>query len=104
MQRSGFPFGCLIRRLQIAQLLVLCVTCHALLRDLVLPGLEGSAGLVHLFSNSSNQEQGYCETEARLASSLDFWTLSSENLIGIYGGMMGPVVLTSVCEFHSWVY
>lgn len=47
------------------------------------PGLEGSASLVHLFRNRSNQEQGYCETEASIASSLDFWTLSSEDLIAV---------------------
>ncbi|XP_019489660.1 PREDICTED: uncharacterized protein LOC109377689 [Hipposideros armiger] len=81
-QRSGFPFCCLARRLQIPQLLLLCVTCRALC-SLVQPGLEGSASLVHLFRNRSNQEQGYCETEASIASSLNFWTLSSEDLIAV---------------------
>ncbi|KAM5282434.1 protein adenylyltransferase SelO-like isoform 5-T5 [Hipposideros larvatus] len=94
-QRSGFPFCCLARRLQIPQLLLLCVTCRALC-SLVQPGLEGSASLVHLFRNRSNQEQGYCETEASIASSLDFWTLSSEDLIGIWWHV-GAVVLTSGC-------
>ena len=83
-QRIGFPFCCLIRRLHIPRLLLLCVTYQAVICSLLQPGLEGSANLLHLFSNKSNQEQGYCEAEARLASSLDFWTLSSENLIGIW--------------------
>lgn len=99
-QRSGFPFCCLTRRLRIPQLLLLCVTfscvCHALFCFLVQTGLEGSTNLFHLLSNKSNQEQGYCETEARLASSLDFWTLSSENLIGIWWHIWA-VVLTSGC-------
>lgn len=82
--RIGFPFCCLSRRLQIPRLLLVCVTCHATaIGALLQPGLEGNARLLQLLSNRSNQEQGYCEAEARLASSLDFWTLSSENLIGI---------------------
>lgn len=81
-QRRGFPLRCLTRRLQIPPLLLLCVTCHAL-GSLVQPGLQGSASLAHLFRNRSNQEQGYCDTEARIASSLDFWTLSSENLLAV---------------------
>ncbi|XP_016074914.1 PREDICTED: UPF0061 protein ETA_18310-like isoform X4 [Miniopterus natalensis] len=82
-QRTRLPFCCLIGRLQIPRLLLLCVTCHAVSASLVHPGLEGAANLLHLFSNRSSQEQGYCEAEARLASSLDFWTLSSENLIAV---------------------
>ncbi|KAM9091827.1 protein adenylyltransferase SelO-like isoform 2-T2 [Megaptera novaeangliae] len=79
----GFPFCCLIRRLQFPRLLLLGVTCHAVVCSLWRPGLEGSASLLHLYSNKSNPEQGYCEREVRLASSLDFWTLSSENLIAV---------------------
>lgn len=79
--RIGLPFCCRSRRLQIPRLLLVCVTCHA---TLLQPGLEGSASLVHLLSNNSHQEQGFCEAEARLASSLDFWTLSSESLIGTW--------------------
>ncbi|XP_058912676.1 protein adenylyltransferase SelO-like isoform X2 [Kogia breviceps] len=79
----GFPFCCLIRRLQFPRLLLLGVTFHAVVCSLWRPGLEGSASLLHLYSNKSNPEQGYCEREVRLASSLDFWTLSSENLIAV---------------------
>ncbi|XP_059517161.1 protein adenylyltransferase SelO-like isoform X2 [Myotis daubentonii] len=82
--RIGFPFCCLSRRLQIPRLLLVCVTCHAAaIGALLPPGLEGNARLLQLLSNKSNQEQGYCEAEARLALSLDFWTLSSENLIAV---------------------
>ncbi|XP_033708272.1 protein adenylyltransferase SelO-like isoform X4 [Tursiops truncatus] len=79
----GFLSCCLIRRLQFPRLLLLGVTCHAVVCSLWRPGLAGSASLLHLHSNKSNPEQGYCEREVRLASSLDFWTLSSENLIAV---------------------
>ncbi|XP_049562112.1 protein adenylyltransferase SelO-like isoform X6 [Orcinus orca] len=79
----GFLSCCLIRRLQFPRLLLLGVTCHAVVCSLWRPGLAGSASLLHLYSNKSNPEQGYCEREVRLASSLDFWTLSSENLIAV---------------------
>ncbi|XP_060016689.1 protein adenylyltransferase SelO-like isoform X3 [Lagenorhynchus albirostris] len=79
----GFLLCCLIRRLQFPRLLLLGVICHAVVCSLWRPGLAGSASLLHLYSNKSNPEQGYCEREVRLASSLDFWTLSSENLIAV---------------------
>ncbi|XP_026977481.1 uncharacterized protein [Sagmatias obliquidens] len=79
----GFLLCCRIRRLQFPRLLLLGVTCHAVVCSLWRPGLAGSASLLHLYSNKSNPEQGYCEREVRLASSLDFWTLSSENLIAV---------------------
>lgn len=82
-QRIGFSFCFLIRKLHILRLLLLCVTCQPVICSLLQHSLEGSAHLLHLFSNTSNQEQGYCEAEARLASSLDFWTLSSKNLIAV---------------------
>lgn len=82
-QRTRLPFCCLIGRLQIPRLLLLCVTCRAVSASLVHPDPEGAANLLHLFRNRSSQEQGYCEAEARLALSLDFWTLSSENLIAV---------------------
>lgn len=94
-QRRGCPFRCLTRRLQIPPLLLLGVTCHAL-GSLVQPGLEGGASLAHLSRNRSNLEQDYCDTEARIASSLDFWTLSSENLLGIWWHV-GAAMLTSGC-------
>lgn len=94
--RVGFPFRSLIRRLPIPQLLLQCLISHAVVGSFVQPGLEGSASLLHLFSNKSSQEQSYCETESRLASSLDFWTLSSENLIGTWGNSWA-VLLTSGC-------
>ncbi|TKC48337.1 hypothetical protein EI555_016292, partial [Monodon monoceros] len=90
----GFLFCCLIRRLQFPRLLLLGVTCHAVVCSLRRPGLAGSASLLHLYSNKSNPEQGYCEREVRLASSLDFWTLSSENLIGILWPRLA-ILLTS---------
>uniref|UniRef100_A0A673VLJ8 Selenoprotein O n=1 Tax=Suricata suricatta TaxID=37032 RepID=A0A673VLJ8_SURSU len=65
-QRVGFAFCCLIRGLG----------C------LLLPDFEGSAHLLHLSGNKSNHDElRYCETEVKLALSLDFWTLSSENLL-----------------------
>ncbi|XP_014639072.1 PREDICTED: UPF0061 protein ETA_18310-like isoform X1 [Ceratotherium simum simum] len=82
-QRIGFPFCWLIQRLQLLRLLPLGVTCHAVFCCLLQPGLEGSDSLLYLSCNRSNQDQGYCEREVRLASSLDFWTLSSENLIAM---------------------
>ena len=45
--------------------------------------LEGSTVLMHFPSNKSNLGQGYCEIEVNLAQSLDFWTLSSENIITV---------------------
>ncbi|XP_058388626.1 protein adenylyltransferase SelO-like isoform X1 [Diceros bicornis minor] len=82
-QRIGFPFCWLIQRLQLLRLLPLGVTCHAVFCCLLQPGLEGSDSLLYLSCNRSNQDPGYCEREIRLASSLDFWTLSSENLIAM---------------------
>lgn len=83
--RIGFPFCCLSRRLPIPRLLLAWVTCWAVaIGALLPPGLEGNAKLWHLFSNKSNQQPGSCEAEARLAASLDFWTLSSENLLGMW--------------------
>ncbi|XP_037002214.2 protein adenylyltransferase SelO-like isoform X2 [Artibeus jamaicensis] len=82
-QSIGFPFCCLTQRVHIPRLLLLCVTYQPVICSLLQLCSEGSASLLHLFSNKSNQEQGYCEAEARLASSLDFWTLSSENLIAV---------------------
>uniref|UniRef100_A0A8D2CY55 Selenoprotein O n=1 Tax=Sciurus vulgaris TaxID=55149 RepID=A0A8D2CY55_SCIVU len=74
---------CLTRRPQFPHLLVLSVACHAVVCCLLRSAREGSANLLLLPSNKSNHVQGYCEIEARLAPSLDFWTLSSENLIAV---------------------
>ncbi|XP_040104378.1 protein adenylyltransferase SelO-like isoform X2 [Oryx dammah] len=82
-QRIEFPFCCLIWRLQLPPLLLLGVTCHAVVGSLWRPSFQGNANLLHLSRNKSNPEQGYCERGARLVSSLDFWTLSSENLIAV---------------------
>ncbi|XP_012043612.1 protein adenylyltransferase SelO-like isoform X2 [Ovis aries] len=82
-QRIEFPFCCLIWRLQLPPLLFLGVTCHAVVGSLWRPSFQGNANLLHLSRNRSNPEQGYCERGARLVSSLDFWTLSSENLIAV---------------------
>ncbi|XP_069403385.1 protein adenylyltransferase SelO-like isoform X5 [Ovis canadensis] len=82
-QRIEFPFCCLIWRLQLPPLLLLGVTCHAVVGSLWRPSFQGNANLLHLSRNRSNPEQGYCERGARLVSSLDFWTLSSENLIAV---------------------
>ncbi|XP_025747784.1 protein adenylyltransferase SelO-like isoform X3 [Callorhinus ursinus] len=79
-QRIGLLFCCRTRGLRCPPLFLLGVTCHAVVRCSLLPGLEGSARLWHLSSNVSHHELGFCETEAKLALSLDFWTLSSENL------------------------
>ncbi|XP_008533418.2 protein adenylyltransferase SelO-like isoform X2 [Equus przewalskii] len=82
-QRTGFLFCWLIQRLQFPQLLLLDVTCHAIVCCLLQPGLERSDSVFYLSSNKSSHEQGSCEKEVRLASSLDFWTLSSENFIAM---------------------
>uniref|UniRef100_A0A8C4PJG6 Selenoprotein O n=1 Tax=Equus asinus TaxID=9793 RepID=A0A8C4PJG6_EQUAS len=82
-QRTGFLFCWLIQRLQFPQLLLLDVTCHAIVCCLLQPGRERSDSVFYLSSNKSNHEQGSCEKEVRLASSLDFWTLSSENFIAM---------------------
>ncbi|XP_014441771.1 uncharacterized protein LOC102502842 [Tupaia chinensis] len=83
-RRIGFPASRLVRRLQFPRLLLLAsVTCHSLASCLLQSVLEGSASLLHLSSNSSNSDRGYCEIEAKVARSLDFWTLSSENLIAV---------------------
>lgn len=95
-QRIEFPFCCLIWRLQLPPLLFLGVTCHAVVGSLWRPSFQGNANLLHLSRNRSNPEQGYCERGARLVSSLDFWTLSSENLIGIAWSSFA-VLLTSGC-------
>lgn len=75
-------------------LFLLGVTWHAVVRGSLLPGLEGSARLVHLSSNVSNRRLDSCETEAKLALSLDFWTLSSENLIGISWHRLAVLLLS----------
>ncbi|XP_030176992.1 protein adenylyltransferase SelO-like isoform X2 [Lynx canadensis] len=82
-QRIRFPFCCLIRGLAFPRLLLFGVTCPSVVCCLLLPDLEGSAHLLLLSRNKSKHELGYCETEAKLALSLDFWTLSSENLLAV---------------------
>ncbi|XP_030898030.1 uncharacterized protein LOC102730594 [Leptonychotes weddellii] len=82
-QRIGLLFCCLTRGLPCPPLFLLGVTCPAVVGCSLLPGLEGSARLWHLSSNVSHYELGSCEAEAKLALSLDFWTLSSENLIAV---------------------
>nr|XP_027808911.1 protein adenylyltransferase SelO-like [Marmota flaviventris] len=83
IQSTGFWFCGLRRRPQFPLLLLLRVTCHAVVGCLLQSAAEGSVDLLPLSSNKSNHVQGYCETEAKLALSLDFWTLSSENLIAV---------------------
>ncbi|KAM5144201.1 protein adenylyltransferase SelO-like isoform 1-T1 [Callospermophilus lateralis] len=83
IQSTGFWFCGLLRRPQFPLLLLLRVTCHAVVGCLLQSAAEGSVHLLPLSSNKSNHVQGYCETEAKLALSLDFWTLSSENLIAV---------------------
>lgn len=102
-QRIGLLFCCLTRGLPCPPLFLLGVTCHAVVGCSLLPGLEGSARLWRLSSNVSHYELGSCETEAKLALSLDFWTLSSENLIGTSWHSLA-VLLISGWESHSWVY
>ncbi|XP_043420799.1 protein adenylyltransferase SelO-like [Prionailurus bengalensis] len=82
-QRIRFPFCCLIRGLAFPRLLLFGVTCPSVVCCLLLPDLEGSAHLLLLSRNKSKHELGYCETETKLALSLDFWTLSSENLLAV---------------------
>ncbi|XP_049480684.1 protein adenylyltransferase SelO-like isoform X3 [Panthera uncia] len=82
-QRIRFPFCCLIRGLAFPRLLLFGVTCPSVVCCLLLPDLEGSAHLLLLSRNKSKHELGYCEAEAKLALSLDFWTLSSENLLAV---------------------
>uniref|UniRef100_A0ABI7YL44 Selenoprotein O n=1 Tax=Felis catus TaxID=9685 RepID=A0ABI7YL44_FELCA len=82
-QRIRFPFCCLIRGLAFPRLLLFGVTCPSVVCCLLLPDLEGSAHLLLLSRNKSKHELGYCETKAKLALSLDFWTLSSENLLAV---------------------
>lgn len=77
----GFQFCCLIWRLRFLCLHFLGVTSRAIICCLSQSVLEGSANRMHLSSNKSNHSQGNCEREVKLASSLDFWTLFSENLI-----------------------
>ncbi|XP_045391136.1 protein adenylyltransferase SelO-like isoform X3 [Lemur catta] len=79
----GFPFCGQIRSLQFPHLLFLGLTRHAVVCCLLQPVLDGSINLLHPSSNESSHVQGYCETEATLASSLDFWTVSSDNLIAV---------------------
>ena len=93
-QRIEFPFCCLIWRLQLPPLLLWGVTCHAVVGSLWRSSFQGNGNFLHLSRNRSNPEQGYCERGARLVSSLDFWTLSSENLIGIAWSSFA-VLLTS---------
>ncbi|XP_077009412.1 protein nucleotidyltransferase YdiU-like [Tamandua tetradactyla] len=82
-QRSSFPLGGLAGRPQLPYLFVVGVTGLAAVRCLLQPVLEGSADLTRLYRNKSTHHQGSCETEAKLASSFDFWTLSSESLIAV---------------------
>ncbi|KAG8504703.1 Protein adenylyltransferase SelO, mitochondrial, partial [Galemys pyrenaicus] len=82
-QRLGFRFCYPIWRLRFPQLLLLGVTCHAVAGCLLRPDMEGSGILLHFSSNKSNYDQGYCEIEASLASSLSSWTLSSEHLLAV---------------------
>ncbi|XP_042847197.1 protein adenylyltransferase SelO isoform X2 [Panthera tigris] len=82
-QRIRFPFCCLIRGLAFPRLLLFGVTCPSVVCCLLLPDLKGSAHLLLLSRNKSKHELGYCEAEAKLALSLDFWTLSSENLLAV---------------------
>ncbi|XP_053081391.1 protein adenylyltransferase SelO isoform X2 [Acinonyx jubatus] len=82
-QRIRFRFCCLIRGLAFPRLLLFGVSCPSVVCCLLLPDLEGSAHLLLLSRNKSKHELGYCETEAKLALSLDFWTLSSENLLAV---------------------
>ncbi|KAM6215985.1 protein adenylyltransferase SelO-like [Rhynchocyon petersi] len=81
--RIRFPLCFLIWRLCFLCLYLLGVTDHANVHCMLQSVLKGSAHGMHLFSNKSNQDQGYCERDARLASSLDFWTVSSENMIAV---------------------
>ncbi|ELW72999.1 UPF0061 protein ECA1842 [Tupaia chinensis] len=53
--------------------------------------------------NSSNSDRGYCEIEAKVARSLDFWTLSSENLIGILSLRSGYEVLEDILDLDLTV-
>ncbi|XP_037693844.1 protein adenylyltransferase SelO-like isoform X2 [Choloepus didactylus] len=82
-QRNRFPFGGLLRRLQLTCVCILGVAGRAAVNCLLQPVLEGSADLGRLYGNESTPHQGSCETEAKLASSFDFWTLSSEDLIAV---------------------
>lgn len=54
---------------------------HAVVCCLSQSDLEGSANLMLLSSKKSNHSHSYCKTEVKLASSLDFWTLPSENFM-----------------------
>ncbi|XP_023557735.1 uncharacterized protein LOC101562529 isoform X2 [Octodon degus] len=83
-QRIRLQFRCLTRSLRFPSLLFLGVACHAGARCLLQSVLGGSTGLLQHSSNESEREQGYCDTEDRLAPTLDFWTLSSENLIAVF--------------------
>nr|XP_051676931.1 protein adenylyltransferase SelO, mitochondrial isoform X1 [Oryctolagus cuniculus] len=81
--RLGFPGRCLTRRPRFPRLLLWGVTCHAVVRGLLQSVLEGRAGLVLLSRNESSHDPGYCETGAKSALALDFWTLSSEDLLAV---------------------
>ncbi|XP_012586886.1 PREDICTED: selenoprotein O isoform X2 [Condylura cristata] len=83
-QRIGFRLCCLIPRLRFLHLVLLGVTSHVVAGCFLRPDLEGSGILLHLSSNESNSDQGYCEREASVASSLSFWTLSSEHLLAVW--------------------
>lgn len=80
-KRTGLQFCCLIWRLRFLHPHLLGTTSRTIIGCLSQPVLEGSANLMHLFLKTSNHSQGYCEIQVKLASSLDFWTLPSENLI-----------------------
>ncbi|XP_042542031.1 protein adenylyltransferase SelO-like isoform X1 [Dipodomys spectabilis] len=67
--------------LRFAHLLVLGVAGHAAL--VLQSALQGSANRLRVSGNESNRDWCYCEKEATLARSLDFWTISSENLIDV---------------------
>ncbi|XP_077879403.1 protein nucleotidyltransferase YdiU-like isoform X6 [Ictidomys tridecemlineatus] len=83
IQSTGFWFCGLTRRPQFPLLLLLRVTCHAVVSCLLQSAAEGRVHLLPLSSNKSSHVQSYCERETKLALSLDFWTLSSENLIAV---------------------
>ncbi|XP_012863606.1 protein adenylyltransferase SelO-like [Echinops telfairi] len=101
-QSTGFPLCCLIRRLRFLCLLILGVTEHAIPGRLLQPVLAGSASFIHLSHNKSNRDQGSCEKKATLASTLDFWTLATENMIAELPA--DPVKENYVCKVNSCVF
>ncbi|XP_005386951.1 PREDICTED: UPF0061 protein ETA_18310-like [Chinchilla lanigera] len=83
-ERVGLQCRCPARSLRFPRLLLLGVACHAAARCLLQSAPEGSTGLLHRSRNTSDGGQGYCDTDARLAPTLDFWTLSSADLIAVF--------------------